>query len=150
MKKPPHSRFRKAFTAAFDLRKWSDLERMKGFTLYLENGIKNLFIPRRQAAKQSFDEALQQYNVNEKDLLKKQNGLLRLSLLMCLVALGFLLYSIYLALFGSWHATVLSAVIMMLALTLAFRYHFWFFQIKQRKLGCTFQEWFQRGFLGRK
>ncbi|OGV44115.1 MAG: type IV secretion protein IcmV [Legionellales bacterium RIFCSPHIGHO2_12_FULL_42_9] len=150
MKKPSHSGFKKVVISAFDFRKWSDFERMKGFTLYLENGIKNLFIPRQQAAKQTFDEALQQYNVNEKDLLKKQNGLLRLSLFMCIVALGFLFYAIYLALFGSWHATLLSIVIMLLALTMAFRYHFWYFQIKQRKLGCTFQEWFQRGFLGKK
>ena len=150
MKKNPHGRIMKVLNAAFDVRKWSDFDRMKGFTLYLENGIKNLFIPRRQTAEQTFDEALRQYNVDEKALLKKRNGLFRLSLLMCFLALIFLCYSMYLAVSGSWHATLLSLVITMLALVLAFRYHFWFFQIKQRKLGCTFQEWFKLGFLGRK
>lgn len=151
MKKPPHTRVKKVIFTLFDVRKWSDYDRVRGFTLYLENGIKNLFIPRQKTAEQTFDEALRQYNVDEEALLKKRNGLFRLSMLMCLVAVGFLFYSLYLAAYeGSWHATLLSLVVMMLALVLAFRYHFWFFQIKQRKLGCTFQEWFKLGFLGRK
>lgn len=150
MKKPSHGRVKNMLSTAFNVRKWSDFDRMKGFTLYLENGIKNLFIPRRQIAVQSFNEALKQYNIDEKALLKKRRGLFRLSMFMCIVALVLLIYSIYLAMFGSWHAALLSLVVMMLAWALAFRYHFWFFQIKQRKLGCTFKEWFHRGFLGRK
>ncbi len=150
MKNSSHSRLKKILTTAFNVRKWSDFDRMKEFTLYLENGVRNLFIPRRQTAEQTFEEALRQYHVDDESLLRKRNGLYRLSVLMCLFSLGFLVYSIYLAVYGSWHATLLSVVVMLLALVLAFRYHFWFFQIKKRKLGCTFQEWFKQGFLGKK
>ena len=150
MKKHSYNRFRKIINTAFNVRKWSDFDRMKEFTMYLEHGIKNLFIPQRQAAAQTFDEALQQYHINEATLLKKKKALIRLSLWMSFLAFGFFLYSIYLVVVGSFHAMLLSLVVMMFALVLAFRYHFWFFQIQQRKLGCTFQDWFWRGFLGRK
>ena len=65
MKNSSHSRLKKILTTAFNVRKWSDFDRMKEFTLYLENGVRNLFIPRRQTAEQTFEEALRQYQVDD-------------------------------------------------------------------------------------
>jgi intracellular multiplication protein IcmV len=51
--------------------------------------------------------------------------------------------------YGSYQAAIVSFIILWIALVLAFRYHFWYFQIKNRKLGCTVYEWY-RGLLGDK
>ena len=45
---------------------------------------------------------------------------------------------------------LLQAIDTLIALVLAFRYHFWYFQMKQHKLGCTFNEWYRQGLLGEK
>jgi intracellular multiplication protein IcmV len=51
---------------------------------------------------------------------------------------------------GSIKAFIVSLVVTLIALILAYRYHFWYFQMKQRKLGCTFSEWYKQGLFGEK
>lgn len=150
MKKGPFDRTMRILNNAFNIRTWSDFDRMKAFTIYLQTGISRLFIPRKATATQSFNEALKQYQITERGLAKRQKSLLRTSILMCLLALGLFVYAIYLMTIYAWGAVLLSLTVMMMALVLAFRYHFWFFQIKRRKLGCTIQEWFRQGLLGEK
>jgi len=52
---------------------------------------------------------------------------------------------VYLA-YNIAHADYLLAVaclaLLLLCVAQAFKYHFWLFQIKKNKLGCTFSEWF--------
>jgi intracellular multiplication protein IcmV len=150
MKKAKYSQTKRLLTIAFDVRRWSDFDRMKTFTVYLAEGFKRLFVPLRAEESETFSEALKQYSISKEALIKKQNALLRLSILMCLVAFGFLSYAMYMLMLGSWYSALLSLVVMLIALALAFRYHFWFFQMKKHKLGCTFQEWFTQGLLGGK
>lgn len=150
MKKQQYNRIRHVFSSAFNVRSWSDFDRVKGFSLYLKNGISRIFILRKHVVEQSFDEVLKQNGLSEEQLQKKQKALLRLSILMGVLAAIFFFYSIYLIVQGSWHAMFLGVVVMMLATVFAFRYHFWYFQIKERKLGCSFSEWFKRGLMGHK
>ena len=150
MKKSHYSRIARVLTSAVDVRRWFDYDRTKAFTLYLKEVFGRLFVPKAPGVSESFSDALKEYGINKEALKKKQTGLFRLSILMCVIALGFLGYSIYLANYGTWYAAILSLVVMMIALVLAFRYHFWFFQIKKHKLGCTFQEWFRQGLMGEK
>ena len=63
---------------------------------------------------------------------------------MLLSACLIFVYAGYQFFYGSIKAFIVSLVVMLIALVLAFRYHFWYFQIKQRKLGCTFNEWYRR------
>jgi intracellular multiplication protein IcmV len=58
-----------------------------------------------------------------------------------LLLFAYMTYEIY---FGYFLGALLSLVVAFLALALAFRYHFWFFQIKQRRLGCSVSEWFNQ------
>ncbi|HAU1881722.1 TPA: type IV secretion protein IcmV, partial [Legionella pneumophila] len=99
---------------------------------------------------ESFDEAVKKLKLNEADLIIKQKALFRLSVIMVIAALMLLIYTGYQLFYGSWKATIISLVVVMIALVLAFRYHFWYYQIKQRKLGCTVKEWYRQGLLGEK
>ena len=150
MKNKKGSRTVNIITSIFNIRDWVDFNRLKSFTGYLANLFKNLFIPQKKIAGESFEDALARLNIGEKDLKNRESALYRLSLVMTGAALFILAYAIYHLVYGNFKATLVSLVVMLIALALAFRYHFWYFQIKERKLGCTIKEWFKHGLMGDK
>jgi len=150
MKKNTGSRTVRAFGRIFNVRSWFDYDRMKTFTSYLGTGFKKMFVPQQQAAKESFKEAMVRQKISEEDLQSRQSALYRLSLLMCGAALLIFAYGIYQLFHGGYKATIISISVTLIALALAFRYHFWYFQIKERKLGCTLKEWYRKGLIGDK
>lgn len=150
MKKQSESRIVKLISSILNVREWFDWERVRSFTLYLTNGFKQLFVPQQSVKAESFKEVTAKLDINEENLLIKQKALLRLSLLMVVVAGLIFGYAGYQLFYGSFKAVIVSLVVTLIALTLAFRYHFWYYQIKHRKLGCTFDEWLRYGLLGEK
>jgi intracellular multiplication protein IcmV len=150
MKKPSESKIVRLISNIFDVRTWFDWNRLKGFTLYLGDGLKKLFIPQQNIETESFKKATDKLNINEESLLAKQKALFRLSMIMVVTACVILGYAGYQMFYGSFKAMIVSLVVTLIALTLAFRYHFWYYQIKHRKLGCTVNEWFRQGLLGEK
>lgn len=155
MKKHPYSRITAVLTSLFNVRKWSDYDRVKSFTRYLGTAIKNFFLPDKAAvddktSEESFNKYVALHHLSEKDLEIQQKSLYRLSVWMCILALGLLGYAIYHLIFGTFRAVLVSLVVTGIALVLAFRYHFWYYQIKEKKLGCSFKEWYEQGLKGRK
>ncbi len=134
----------------FDVRKWSDFDRTRRSTLYLINSFKRLFVPNSPTETNSFDEAVQRYNLSADDLVLQRRALWRLSMLMCVIATGVFGYALYCLTYGAQRAFFLSIIVSMIALVLAFRYHFWSFQIDNRTLGCSLKQWFREGVLGHK
>lgn len=61
-----------------------------------------------------------------------------------------LCYLVYLIIGGHWKGVLVCFGVVLLAASLAFRYHFWLFQLEKRKLGCSFREWLKEGLLGKK
>ena len=150
MKNNSSSRFGMFLRKVFNSRLWSDWSRMKTFTTYIVNGVKQFFVLQKAKKTESFENAKKRLNLTDKDLLARQNGLLRVSLVMVAFAILMLIYSLYLLFALHVMSSLLSLVVMSLALILAFRYHFWYFQIKSRKLGCSIHEWYRQGLLGDK
>ncbi|QMT58960.1 type IVB secretion system protein IcmV [Legionella sp. PC997] len=133
-----------------NVRRWFDWDRMKAFTLYLVNGFKRLFVPQKKVQGESFDDAVKHLNLTDESILSKQKSLFRLSIIMVFAALLIMGYAVFQLFYGSLKAFLVSIVVTLIALVLAFRYHFWYYQIKNRKLGCTFNEWYRKGLLGGK
>lgn len=150
MKKKSGSRVGRVVTRIINIRFWFDWDRMKAFTAALMNGIKGMFVPQQSVTSESFNDAKTRMNLSDDELLSKQNALFRLSMLMLFVAVLLLGYSGYQLFYGSLKAFLVSLVVTLIALVLAFRYHFWYFQIKHRKLGCSINEWYRQGLLGEK
>ncbi len=152
MKKNPGSRTIGIFGRLFNVRTWVDFDRMRSFTYYLLNGFRKMFIPGSSEREpgESFESAKERLNLTEQELVSRQRALFRLSLLMSGGALVIFAYAIYHLYYGNYRATIISLVLMLIAFALSFRYHFWYFQIKERKLGCTFKEWYKKGLLGGK
>lgn len=150
MKNQSGSRIVNVVKSIFNVRRWSDFDRMKAFTVYLGDGFKKMFVPQRQQGGQTFEEAMSKYHLTEADLIQQQKALYRLSILMCAAAFLIFSYAVFNIFYGSIIAMLISLVVTLIALSLAFRYHFWYYQIKVRKLGCSFKEWYRQGFLGDK
>ncbi|MBN9227626.1 MULTISPECIES: type IVB secretion system protein IcmV [Legionella] len=144
------SRIIKLISTILNVRRWFDWERMRAFTLYLGNGCKRLFVPQKKTDGESFKEAVKLLNLSDENILTKQKSLLRLSIIMVIAAVLIFGYAGYQLFYGSIKAFLISLIVTMIALVLAFRYHFWYFQMKERKLGCTFNEWYRQGLLGEK
>lgn len=150
MKKKFSTRIVNVIKRVFNVKRWSDWDRMKSFTQYLFKGIKRIFIPNSAEGVESFDAVKVKMNLSDADLLARQNALLRLSYFMVGIAVLIFGYSIYHLVYGHIAAFFLSFVISLIALALAFRYHYWHFLIKEKKLQCTINEWFRQGILGEK
>lgn len=134
----------------FNVRAWLDFDRTKSWTEYLANGFRKMFIPQKEKHEESFKQAVKRLNLDSKELHSRQQSLLYMSILMVFIALGLIVYGVILLMGAHYYATFISALIAVIALVLAFRYHFWYFQIKHQKLGCTVKEWFKQGLLGEK
>ncbi len=150
MKKKKHSRTAKALQRIINVRAWIDYDRTRASLKYVTDGIKKLFVPQKPAKTENFQAAVERLNLSDADLKNRQHTLRRLSVFMVAIASLIFIYSGYHLINGHFSAAILSFIVMCLALILAFRYHFWYFQIKSRKLGCTFSEWFHQVIMGGK
>ncbi|HVT61954.1 MAG TPA: type IVB secretion system protein IcmV [Legionellaceae bacterium] len=137
------SRTKRLLKWFFNPRAWSDWDRSKGIARFFLNMIERFFVIRKKTETnpETFENAMARFNLDEKALQAKALGLKRLSYSLLIVSLCLLLYVFYQLFYGSLRGVLISVVEVGIALVLAFRYHFWYFQIKQRKLGCTIQEW---------
>ena len=133
---------------AFKFRFWLDTDRLKGFAAYIVETFQKLFVLKPQQGGELFAEAKERLKLDDAGLLERQKSLFRLSVLMVFFAMLILLYALYQLLYGSFVGVILSLVVMLIALTLAFRYHFWYFQLKEKKLGCSIREWMHVGLRG--
>ncbi len=89
----------------------------------------------------NFEEAMQHYGLTEESLKKRMRSALQIVVVCLSLSALMIAYMIYLF---SKDLPLASFVCIMLTLLLwsyAFREHFNYFQMKQRRLGCTFKQW---------
>ncbi|NCT57070.1 MAG: type IV secretion protein IcmV [Legionella sp.] len=144
------SRMTSLFNRIFKFKYWSDAERVKSFFDYIKSLFQRLFTVQTQEAKESFKKVQSRLHLTDEALLAQQRSLFRLSMLMCMFGLFMLGYTVYQVFNGYFFAIILSFIVSLLAFAFAFRYHFWYFQISQKKLGCSIRRWFNQGLLRRK
>lgn len=130
--------------------RWMSMKSVSASGTYVGRLFKRVFVPQQPERKEDFNDALQRLNINEQDLQQRRKEFQRLLILFLIIWIIVWAYSIYLFVQPYYRAGVIAFVVGLIALTQAFRYHFWLFQIKQKKLGCGLKEWFLTGLLGRK
>ncbi|NKB46250.1 MAG: type IV secretion protein IcmV [Legionellales bacterium] len=129
------------FKRNFNFKQWSDYDRIKQNTTTLGDTIRRYFTAKQPEHPESFEDAIKRLGLSEQELATKMSALFKLSLLMLSIALLILGYFILQVFTGTWRSVLVSGVVMLLPMSLAFRYHFLHFQIKHRKLGCTLNDW---------
>jgi intracellular multiplication protein IcmV len=132
----------------FNVSAWVNYGQLSSFAKSIANLFKRLFIPAQATYTETFAEAMQRFNLSEEDIQRRIKNFILLVSLWLIIALGVLSYALYLAFAGSWHGFIACIGLMFISLAQAFRYHFWYFQLKQRRLGCTFRQWLNASFKG--
>lgn len=140
--------FRKIGRAAgrlvdFRVDRWLNLQMLKNTTTYLVSETKNLFTVEQAEKTENFDQAVVRLELTPNFIDAQARRYLYLTCFFLVAAVLLLLYGIYIALHHNFMGACISFSLMIYVLSCAFRFHFWYFQMKQKKLGCSLQEWFK-------
>lgn len=126
-----------------DVKSWIGYDTMKGATRTLFRSFRALTIGKKASFTESFDEAITRLDISENDLQALTKRFLFETYFYLVVTACITGYMLYLF----WQAALISGfltiLVILLGLLKTFESHFYYFQIKHRKLGCTFKEWFQ-------
>ncbi len=101
----------------------------------------DIVVPKKAKTSETFEEALDRLELTETDLENRKVEFTRLLYFFIGLAVSIILYGLFVAFRGSLTAALIAFCLSIYCLTQAFRFHFWLFQLKHRKLGCTFKEW---------
>jgi intracellular multiplication protein IcmV len=127
----------------FKIDRWIDLDYLKKSSNYYVQETKRLFTVKKAEQDEPFEEAVQRFSLSTEDLNQQAKRYAYMSVLFLSVGVLFFLYALFLTMGKHWMSSVISFSLMIYSLALAFRSHFWYFQISQKKLGCTANEWFR-------
>lgn len=126
----------------FDIWSWINLDYLKEVLLIITNTIKSLFIPAKAEIEEDFEQAVERLQISEQDLKAREKEFTKLMLIHMLFSIALFGYCMYLAITtGDWKGTLITFALTILSLIHAFKYHFWIYQIKNRKLGSSVKDW---------
>lgn len=121
---------------------WIGYQSLKQHTLLMYGVLKTLFTKEKPLRTETFEQAMQRFKLHEKDIDSMSTDYRVYAGVLFLLGVSSVSYCVYLLIH---HTQVLGFIMGISASALffaqAFRYDFWAFQLKQRKLGCTFNEW---------
>ena len=123
---------------------WVGYNQVKSNTTIIWDIIRGLVYPMTPERSETFEAAMQRLNQTENDIQTTGQTYFEYALVFLFLGACLAIYSFYLLFFHrTFSGFLLGIASGALFLSQAFKYHFWYFQIKQRKLGCTFQDWWQ-------
>jgi len=120
---------------------WMDLSRAKAGSKSILGMAKNLFVVSQPKRTETFEQALERLGMSEKDVGERLQAFFRLFLIMVLVSIVIFSYAVYLLITGTLMASFAAIAVSTVAAALAFKNHFWYIQLKHRRLGMIFKEW---------
>ena len=132
---------RGSFKRFFDVGSWLGVEEIKRNTGNLTSLARSLFTVQKPEIKESFEEAVQRYNLKNSDLEEKKDQFFRVAMLYLAAFFCMLIYSLYLYVQGLYRPTFMALAFSCVLFSMFFREHFWYTQLKHKRLGFTFTEW---------
>ncbi len=137
------SGFKKSMDFVFYIRpkqwvSWDFFKRSTGQTFGM---LKEMYKTPEKGRPETFYQAISRHklSVNELDSLKSR--FYNFSMFFLTFAIGMTIYAIDGFYQGQLLRGIGSLSLTSFLMAQAFRYHFWYFQIVQKKLGCSFSEW---------
>jgi intracellular multiplication protein IcmV len=127
----------------FRVNKWLDYDMLKRSTTKIVDITRATFSPEQAERTETFEQAMERLNLTEAELQQRLAEFSRLLVIYLIIAALIFAYSVWIAFsYKNIMGFFMGFCITIFALTHAFRYHFWIYQIKHRKLGCSLREWF--------
>ncbi len=136
----------------FNIRQWVGSEQLGEPLHYVKRVVKQAFVipEQKKDEKEDFSLLVDKLGLTADQIRKKKNAFLRLCILFLFLAVLVIVYAFTHLSFGHYRVFFPSFVLFFVCLSFAFRYHFWYVQIKIQRLGCSFQEWCDYVLPGRK
>ncbi len=126
-----------------DVPRWLDYRAIANTTTALFLFIKNLFIPKKAIIVEDFNQAKSRLKLNDEELIARQKEFYYLAYVYLILALIVFAYAGYLLFFNqAFLSSYISFIIGAIILAHAFRKRFWYYQVKTRRLGYSFRQWF--------
>lgn len=98
-------------------------------------------IPKKATYSETFEEAMNRLELTEADLVQRQKEFSQLFYFFISLSIVIMSYGLFLAFTSTMVAALIAFCLSIYTLAQAFRFHFWLFQLKHRKLGCSIKEW---------
>ncbi len=121
--------------------------RIAGFSLTKRtfNFVKDIFItifkPKTATQNETFEQVVERLQLTPEALEDRKKMFKVQILLYSLSALLAGAYTVYLCIHGYWLSIAASFFVTVFLIVSSLKSHFWLFQVKNRKLGCTIEEW---------
>lgn len=125
----------------FRIDKWMSIDTIQDTTYRLKQIVVDLAVPKKATRSETFDEAMDRLGLNEDDLAQRKKEWTQLYISFLIIGLTIIGYGAFMLFKGHPWVTLISAFLCMYAFGQAFRFHFWLFQLKNRRLGCSVKEW---------
>ena len=122
--------------------RWIGFEFLKNTAHQLYCSTKALTTPDQATRTETFEEAIIRLNLTEKVLQSRKKSFTQLFYTYLSVSMIVFIYSVYITTLDNFLGFLIGISLTIFGLSQAFKYHFWLFQIRHRKLGCTIKEWF--------
>ncbi len=106
--------------------------------------ILTIFMPWKKESRgpaETYEDAMIRMRLSEADINDRKKMFFQQTVIYVVVGLAVIAYGVYLAFQKEILSMILAFTVAALAISYAFRSHFWLFQLKQKKLGCTFKEY---------
>lgn len=131
-----------AIKSIFDVKSWLGYDQLKETSKSLINAIKPGFASKKATYKETFEEAIARHDLTEDDLVHAIHRYQKQILIFSFFSVGGAIYTLYLFWNAHFFAGLISLALTLLLVVRAFAAHFYIFQIKNKKLGCSLKEYF--------
>lgn len=121
---------------------WLGYKQLKVNSLAIWGFVKLAITPAKPERSESFEEAMKRFKLSETDIKEQKTTYFMYAFCFALAGLVIVGASFYYLIhYHSLAGFLVGLVVSTFAFAQAFRFHFWYFQLKFRKLGCTVKEW---------
>ena len=120
---------------------WLGTAEIKKNSGNIKSMIDSIFTIAKPESKDSFEGAVAKYELDEAAIEQKKQYFFTAAMVYLALFFAFICYFAYLVYSKNFMTSVTTLCISLIPLALFFKSHFWYTQIKYRRLGFTFSEW---------
>lgn len=120
---------------------WLDVATLRDSFVAVKDILTTATTPETPERSESYHSALKRLKITDHEAQARAKTYLLYAYILASLGVVCVIFSFYLLFVHTFFGWVIGLSASALFFGQAFRYHFWAFQIRHRKLGCTFEEW---------
>ena len=132
---------RRSFQRFFDVSSWLGTDEIKKNTSNLKSLAVTLFTVAKPERRETFEEAVERYQLSEEDIQKRKQAFFQVAMLYLAAFFLDIVYVFYLFRTQRHMPATMALAFSAVLFSMFFRQHFWYTQMKHRRLGFTFPQW---------